>query len=400
MGDRYLPLSLGVLTLDRAMPVDLWNEHGILLLARGQPVTSHTQLRSLAAHRPMVRADDYLKHCREGGDPELIRSGTLVADLPAAPEAEPGGPVPMENAADAAAAWIRLQKVLSAVLRNPEGNDFAVRLDAVYRQVKGLAADRADESLFMLLQMMQDQSLGYSASHALLVAVLCELLGDETAQPGWSTHSLSHAALTMNMGMFSLHNQLALQRTPLEEAQREQIRKHPEESARMLRELGVTDSLWLELVREHHESPDGSGYPAGKRNLSREQRLLHMADLFVARISPRANRKPLLPLVALRDTYSSLIEGNKELGEMLVRRLGLYPPGSYVRLKNGDTAVVIRRGQKVSQPQAVAIVNGQGMPIALPVLRDTAHPAFAVLSVVPAESVKVRIDPARIMRRL
>ncbi|WP_240046256.1 HD domain-containing phosphohydrolase [Rhodanobacter glycinis] len=61
--------------------------------------------------------------------------------------------------------------------------------------------------------------------------------------------------------MFELQQLQALER-PLVDAQQEAIRNHCERSAAMLREHGMSSEPWLDIVQDHHERPDDSGYPA------------------------------------------------------------------------------------------------------------------------------------------
>lgn len=49
----------------------------------------------------------------------------------------------------------------------------------------------------------------------------------------------------------------------IEEGEKEAILKHPHESARMLSNISLIPSDTLKIIEQHHEMPDGSGYPRG-----------------------------------------------------------------------------------------------------------------------------------------
>jgi HD-GYP domain-containing protein (c-di-GMP phosphodiesterase class II) len=68
----------------------------------------------------------------------------------------------------------------------------------------------------------------------------------------------------------------------------------------MLRHLGLT--ILAKLAEEHHEKVDGSGYPAGKRQLSLMGATVAVADAFEAMITP--NRRYAHP----RSKASALTE--------------------------------------------------------------------------------------------
>ena len=45
------------------------------------------------------------------------------------------------------------------------------------------------------------------------------------------------------------------------------------------------------------------------------------------------------------------------VGATLMRVFGLCPPGTYVKLANGETAVVMRRGAKAAAPWVASVLN-------------------------------------------
>lgn len=400
-GQRYLPLSVTLFGVGTLAPVDVWSDQGLLLLARGQRVGSADQLRRLVLHRPMVRQEDYHHLEALGLTGKALRPGMRA--LPPTSVVISGyvkGAAAPSDWDDPTLAWPKLHTRLAFLLREPQAaDDWLKKLKEVLARVGALARRHPDDSLFMLLQMLGDLKLGYSASHALLVALVCDLVAPDAGISASERTSLSLAALTMNIGMTRLHDALATQKSALSELQRADIRAHPEQGQKCLELLGVRDPVWLQLVQDHHEEPDGSGYPAGKTELSTSQRLLHLADLFAARISPRANRTGLSPLTALRNFYLEADDPTRQLGGLMVRGLGLYPPGSFVRLQNGETAVVVRRGRLANEPRVLAVVGSHGLPIAIPVQRDTRQAQYAVHSTVQADEVRVRLDAARILKR-
>ncbi len=300
-----------------------------------------------------------------------------------------------------AEAWPMMHRRLTSMVKpdaSPE--EFAAKLTYIEQGIDAMLPARADDSLFVLVQMLSHQQLGYSASHALLAAVICQMIAPLVDLPPDQTQSLTRAALTMNMAMAPLHDRLAEQTFMADDDQRLIIRGHPAESARMLKEMGVNDELWLALVAEHHEVPDGSGYPEGKTQLSEAQQLLHMTDVFIARISPRKSRRGLSPNVAAGNIYLEAQERSSRLGAVFVKQLGMYPPGTYVRLKTEETAVVVRRGDRVNAPLAVAIADELGLPLNTPGRRDTQVPTYAVKHAVPPEEIKITLNVSRLLKRI
>lgn len=280
------------------------------------------------------------------------------------------------------------------------GADFQSQLTRINNELVQALQWHPDDSLFVLVQMLHDLRHGYSATHALLSAVTCRLTGPSAGIQDERLDALIRAALTMNIGMRELQDRLAHQVQPLDIDQRVQIERHPTEGANLLRRMGVTDETWLSLVENHHETPDGRGYPSRKQVRDPLQYLLRMSDLFVARISPRKSRRALAPNVAVRDLYLEMRDHSGQLGALFAKQMGMYPPGSYVRLQSGETAVVIRRGERVNYPLTVAIADPIGGPLSPPQVRDTQLPGLGIKRYVGPEEVRVRIDLARLLERL
>jgi len=297
--------------------------------------------------------------------------------------------------------WPALHRRLQKLgIDSPNGLDFQTHLVRIADGLTLALQERPDDSLFVLVQMLHDLRHGYSATHALLSAVTCQLTGPLANIQGERLEALSHAALTMNIGMRALQDRLASQTQPLDFEQRLAIQQHPTEGANLLRRLGVTDETWLSLVADHHETPDGGGYPHRKPVRDALQNLLRMSDLFVARISPRRSRRGLAPNVAVRNLYLEMRDHSGELGAIFAKQMGMYPPGSYVRLQSGETAVVIRRGARVNCPLTVAIADPIGVPLSPPQVRDTQSPGLAIKRYMDPDEVRVRIDLARLLDRL
>jgi hypothetical protein len=92
--------------------------------------------------------------------------------------------------------------------------------------------------------------------------------------------------------------------------------------------------------------------------------------------------------------------GHDEVGLALMMLLGLHPAGTFVKLANGETAVVLRKGGKANEPVVASVLNRRDEPIAEPRLHNTARPEAAVVQGVSGASVRVRINPAVMLKLL
>lgn len=232
-----------------------------------------------------------------------------------------------------------------------------------------------------------------AVAHSLNTAILCALLAKRLEWPEARLHSVICAALTMNLGMLDVQPRFTRQATPLTPAQREQINAHPEAAVAALRQISVADPMWLAAVHQHHEKPDGAGYPQQLTQPAEESQLIRLADTFLARAASRADRPPLPPSQIVKHLFVEDGQGAfATLVATMVKMLGLYPPGSFVKLANGEVAVVFRNGSSQKTPIVAAVTTTSGIPTMQPVRRDTERDQFAISGTVTPDKVSLGYD--------
>jgi HD-GYP domain-containing protein (c-di-GMP phosphodiesterase class II) len=221
-------------------------------------------------------------------------------------------------------------------------------------QVRLIECD-TDVALYMSVRQDDRRFALYALTHGLHSATVAVLVGK---QLGWTKGQLAciaRAALTMNLSIGELQAVLAEQRAPPTAGQLKLVRGHPERSVQMLRDAGVTDEAWLGTVLDHHERRDGAGYPRGVTDVDPLAALLRAADVYMAKISARAQRPALTPKAAARILFEE--DSGGPLAAAMIKTLGVYPPGDLDKLRNGEVAVVMRRGASAATPPVAAICN-------------------------------------------
>lgn len=399
----YVPLPLETIPLGAPIPINVWESDGTLLLRKGEVIETERHRTNLMAHSPVVTESDFKAwtYSYTTQLDRMVRRNESINKLAEAARPTELNEVELRDNRDPVTAWPDLQASLTTLLhQNVAAQDFVSRLVLLEARAQRLVQARPDDALFMLLLLLHDRALSYCASHALLCAVMCELVAPAAGVGEDERQSLFRAAITMNIGMARLQDELLKQAAPVTDAQREEIQSHPLHSVQLLKSLGVGDAQWLKLVAEHHETTQGDGYPTGKTDLGLSQQLLHLVDVFVARLSPRRSRPGLVPQQAARAIYLNEAGEPNAIGGALVKTLGIYPPGSYVRLANDEVGVVVRRGRRANAPLVFSIVGRQGLPLGEPPLRDTLERAYEIKASVPAEEVKVVVNAARLLGRI
>lgn len=257
---------------------------------------------------------------------------------------------------------------------------------ALSTDLESLITEHVDTLLCVLLV---DDLAPYAEIHPLMVAITCEVVARNRALDSLLRGSIRAAALTCNLGMFALQQDAARQSSPLDPAQRSLVNEHPLLGATLLQKAGVTDPVWLDVVRHHHEKVDGSGYPLGLKGsaISPPSRLVALADIYAAMVLPRQYRDGVHAQNALREIF--LLRGthiDAGLAADFIRLLGVYPPGIFVRLKSGELGVVIKRGEsKRRGPVIGCFRSAHGGAYAQPLWRDTSPGASEIDEVLPRQ---------------
>jgi HD-GYP domain-containing protein (c-di-GMP phosphodiesterase class II) len=397
---KLIPFSADHLRQDATLPFGVREASGRLLLAAGAHITSAAQLAHLRSQVLFADEDESLEWRRKLGAAMgvmLRRNAPLKAIAEARLPDNARAPV---TAADASVPdqWESLSALLDMALRdaNP-GAEFIARVRLLHERAGKLGQRHVDASLYHLIHAAGHSLEKYSSHHALLVMLVCEQAATTLGWKSESVRSLGCAALTMNLAMATLQDQLAGTDVPLTQAMREQIQQHAPQGAQMLRDAGVDDGLWCETVRLHHERGDAQ-LPLAELPEERQlARLLRRADIFTAKISRRRTRAPMSPVQAAREACLGAGGVPDEVGGALLRATGLYPPGSFVELANGERGIVVSRGRRANLPWVASLVAPNGMPLGEPALRDTLDARFAVRSAVASALVKVRPDHGRIL---
>ena len=108
--------------------------------------------------------------------------------------------------------WGDLESGLSVLLARPQHvQDFSAKVRQFDHWLQELVTHDIDAALYLMFQLAATSTVGYSASHALVCAVLCHLIGTELGIAPEEREGLVYAALTMNIAMTTLQDELAQQ---------------------------------------------------------------------------------------------------------------------------------------------------------------------------------------------
>lgn len=402
MTTKLVSVSIDSIRIGDPLPFALMDAEGTLLAAKGYVISSRAELQGLLGRGISLYIDaaDSEAHHRAyvGMLHDMVRKDTTLGEIAGAHISRVDFDASRFDAdvAVGPADWLDYQVQANSILRDSSAPMFLARLIRLQKQLRQHAMSNPDGALFALFHLSASEIRMYSATHAMLVSVMCGLAAREVlAWPTEQEQLLCLAALTMNLGMTDLQDKLAQQLTPVSPEQRQQIDRHALRSVDLLQRAGVRDTDWLEAVTHHHIVAPG---PLAPRSPGmRMARLIQRADMFGARLAPRASRVPTAPAAAMQASYFDENRQVDEAGAALIKAVGIYSPGSFVKLNTDEVAAVIRRGANTTTPKVAVLINREGIPVAEPVIRDTALRDYRIVASVPHREVKVRVNLQRML---
>ncbi len=358
------------------LPFKVLDELGRLLLNEGQVIFGKHQMEVLIergawVHRKLVEQRRALETGAVAVAPAVVRTLTLFDR------------------------WERACWNLDLVLRRTlKGLAGAADWSTLVADLVALVDRDVDIATFLAVHQDDRRFALYPLSHSLRAALLSLLAA---RQAGWlpeRQRSVVGAALAMNVAILDVQAHMAEQNEPPTQRQLGQIRAHPLQGEQLLRAAGVTDATWLRTVAEHHERVDGGGYPRGSTEVCDEARVLRMADVYMAKITPRAMRAGLAPMMASRQLFQQ--EPGSSLAMALIKSIGVHPPGCLVQLASGEVAVVTHRGAGHLSPMVCTLSDRKGKPTINSQALDSADPAHAITGPCADPSAFARVLPERV----
>jgi HD-GYP domain-containing protein (c-di-GMP phosphodiesterase class II) len=142
----------------------------------------------------------------------------------------------------------------------------------------------------------------YTCGHSERVALLSRLLAQEAKLGDHFVDRVYMAGLLHDVGKIGVPEAVLQKTGRLTPEEFEQIKKHPDIGARILRDIKQIEDV-IPGVLYHHERYDGKGYPTGLagENIPLMGRVICLADCFDAMTSSRTYRKALPLEVALAE---------------------------------------------------------------------------------------------------
>ncbi|MDK9769929.1 HD-GYP domain-containing protein [Vibrio sp. B181a] len=180
--------------------------------------------------------------------------------------------------------------------------------------------------------------------HSLNVAVIAMMIGRAKGYSAEQLKALSFAALFHDMGKIKIPTAILRKQVPLSEPESNYLKLHTKYGLDMANQIeGFPESAKTVIV-QHHELRDGSGYPEGLKGdeIDELAQVIIVANAFDNLCHTPVAAEQKIPYTALSHLYKNCKHLYKEENlNILIKFMGVFPPGTVVQLSNNMVGLVI-----------------------------------------------------------
>lgn len=206
----------------------------------------------------------------------------------------------------------------------------------------------------------------YTVGHSVRVAMLAALVGRKLGLSPEQLNELASAALLHDVGKAKIPTEILFKPGRLDAEERRIIETHPKLGSEILLESADSNPLAIAVAWGHHLRPDNKGYPKSNvpQPISKSTHLIHVCDVFEAMTAVRPYKKALTPRQAIEFMIQDKGGFHPGALQTFIATVGLYPPGSRLRLDSGWQATAIKPGTVFAKPVVKLTHDPEGNAVA------------------------------------
>ncbi|OOF12593.1 hypothetical protein BZG82_01310 [Salinivibrio sp. PR5] len=232
----------------------------------------------------------------------------------------------------------QLRAINMKVSQRPQAANEDVRMLVDSLMVVGSEAN-------VTLHLMDDPSLAEDMyAHSLNVAVLALMLARSHGYDNDKIRTLLTGAVLHDIGTKKVPSAIIRKKERLTEPEMNYYRLHVAYGSELITEMDECTPNVEKILTQHHEYADGSGFPEGLQGdkIDEMAQIVSMMNFYDRLCRPQFGAPARMPFAAL----SHLFKDNKDkfnprLLALFVKMMGVYPPGTVVRLSSGETGMII-----------------------------------------------------------
>lgn len=200
--------------------------------------------------------------------------------------------------------------------------------------------DSSDTVMHLIQQSSANEELYF---HALNVSVLAMMLASEMKCSETEIKAIGLAALFHDLGKVNVPDKILNKTEPLTKPEQHFYELHPHYGVEVGKKAGLPLSV-IEVIAHHHEHVDGSGFPQKLKGdaIRLPTRIVTIANVYDNLCNHTDPNRSLTPHEALSTMYAHRrAQFDPAVMATMIKCLGVYPPGTIVRLSNEAIGLVM-----------------------------------------------------------
>lgn len=237
------------------------------------------------------------------------------------------------------------------------------------------SVDRNPDGLVAISQLKD--AAQYTSLHSIRTCILALSFGRHLAFTKDQLKLLGLGALLHDIGMVRVPTEIVEKPVGLTEEEFEVMKSHVREGVEVLHNSKGFPSEAMQLIEQHHERHDGSGYPDRLTgdHIGMSGSISAIVDVYDAITSQRIYRGGISAEDALKRMYEwRQKDFHAELVEEFIKCMGIFPIGSLVELNTGGIGVVvtINRTRRL-KPKVAMVLQANKEPYPQRIIADLAQ---------------------------
>ncbi|MEZ9517221.1 HD-GYP domain-containing protein [Vibrio splendidus] len=180
--------------------------------------------------------------------------------------------------------------------------------------------------------------------HTLNVSVVALMIGKAKGYNTQQLKDLSFAALFHDIGKIKIPVAILRKQSALTAPEENYLKLHTKYGADIVSGIDDFPESAKKVITQHHEMNDGSGYPEGlkEQDIDELAKIVAVANAFDNLCHGKAQSQQKIPYLALSHLYKNCKHlYSQDNLSLLVKFMGVYPPGTVVQLSNESIGIVI-----------------------------------------------------------
>ncbi|WGW00742.1 HD-GYP domain-containing protein [Vibrio sp. YMD68] len=180
--------------------------------------------------------------------------------------------------------------------------------------------------------------------HSLNVSVIAMMIAKAKGMSAQQIKDIAFASLFHDMGKIKVPAAIIRKQTPLSGPEFNYLKQHTKYGLDLAANMESFPESAKTVIEQHHELNDGSGYPKGLKEgeIDELTQVVSVANAYDNLCHPMNPAEQKIPYVALSYLYKKCkhLYNNENLN-VLIKFMGVYPPGTVVQLSNEMVGLVI-----------------------------------------------------------